>query len=130
MPQTEPSSVFTDEFIQARKVALDEKLDECLKRQKKSLLEIKIGSSRRADDVDESASAQDREVAVAQLNGCGHLMPTIRAALFKLKHGGYGVCIDCEENISEKRLKATPWAERCISCAEEHDKTSAGERFR
>ena len=39
-------------------------------------------------------------------------------ALEKLKAGTYGLCIDCGEDISEKRLKSYPNAARCILCQE------------
>ena len=39
-------------------------------------------------------------------------------ALEKLKAGTYGICIDCGEDISEKRLKSYPNAARCILCQE------------
>ncbi len=39
-------------------------------------------------------------------------------ALEKIKAGTYGLCIDCGEEISEKRLKSYPNAARCILCQE------------
>ena len=39
-------------------------------------------------------------------------------ALDMIKDGTYGVCIDCEDGISEKRLKLFPDAARCLSCQE------------
>ena len=30
----------------------------------------------------------------------------------------YGVCPECEEPISAKRLDAVPWARYCVSCQE------------
>ncbi len=32
--------------------------------------------------------------------------------------GTYGICIDCCQPISEKRLKSYPNATRCLSCQE------------
>lgn len=42
----------------------------------------------------------------------------ILQALDKIKEGTYGVCIDCGEEISEKRLGSYPNAARCIVCQE------------
>ncbi len=39
-------------------------------------------------------------------------------ALEKLEAGTYGICIDCGEDISEKRLTFYPNAARCIACQE------------
>jgi len=38
------------------------------------------------------------------------------AALQRLDEGEYGVCEDCRKPISEERLKALPFARRCIDC--------------
>ncbi len=39
-------------------------------------------------------------------------------ALARIERGEYGVCIDCGEPISEKRLEHFPYAARCIVCQE------------
>ena len=31
---------------------------------------------------------------------------------------GMGVCLECEEPISAKRLDAVPWARYCVACQE------------
>jgi DnaK suppressor protein len=41
----------------------------------------------------------------------------IRAALKQIAEGTYGVCAQCGADIDPKRLKALPYATRCISCA-------------
>ena len=40
------------------------------------------------------------------------------AALGRLDSKDYGVCVDCGEAISGRRLEAIPWAVRCIGCQE------------
>ncbi len=42
----------------------------------------------------------------------------IQRALEKLREGNYGVCEDCGEAISKRRLKARPFATLCIRCKE------------
>ena len=39
-------------------------------------------------------------------------------ALEKIEDGTYGVCIDCGEDVSDKRLKMYPNASRCLVCQE------------
>ena len=41
----------------------------------------------------------------------------IRAALNRLHHGWYGVCITCDDPIAPKRLAALPYAVQCHECA-------------
>lgn len=42
----------------------------------------------------------------------------IDEALSRLTKGEYGVCLDCGEPISSKRLETFPYAARCIICQE------------
>jgi RNA polymerase-binding transcription factor len=39
-----------------------------------------------------------------------------KAALVRLSAGDYDICHECEEEISEKRLRALPFATTCLSC--------------
>lgn len=41
----------------------------------------------------------------------------IEIALKKIQNGNYGLCEECGKNISQKRLKALPYAIYCIHCA-------------
>jgi DnaK suppressor protein len=38
-------------------------------------------------------------------------------ALRRLRSGRFGRCTDCEAEIPFDRLKAEPWAQRCVACA-------------
>lgn len=42
----------------------------------------------------------------------------VNSALAKISNGTYGLCEDCDDLISIKRLEARPEAEFCITCAE------------
>jgi len=46
------------------------------------------------------------------------LLREVQAALRRIAQGTYGVCYQCEEPISAKRLDAVPWAKFCVSCQE------------
>lgn len=41
----------------------------------------------------------------------------IDAALSRIEEGEYGYCLDCGEEIAEKRLTVDPAASHCINCA-------------
>jgi DnaK suppressor protein len=47
------------------------------------------------------------------------LLREISDALVRIDQGTYGVCLECEEPISAKRLEALPWARYCVSCQEQ-----------
>ena len=40
----------------------------------------------------------------------------IKGALERIEEGTYGICEECEEEISEGRLKARPTTTLCIEC--------------
>ena len=46
------------------------------------------------------------------------LLREIAGALHRMDHDHYGVCLECEEPISAKRLDAVPWAKYCVTCQE------------
>ena len=46
------------------------------------------------------------------------------AALKRLDHDLYGLCIDCAEPIPEDRLQAQPFAVRCLGCQTHSEKAS------
>ena len=49
----------------------------------------------------------------------------IDQALVRLQEGSYGVCTDCDEAISEARLKALPFASLCRDCQEQAEDAAA-----
>ena len=83
-----------------------------------------------ADPVDMTQQAAERDVAVQLLDRESVLARRIRAALDRIKDGSYGICLQCEEEIAPKRLKAMPWAELCIACQEQADKYTSQNRGR
>ena len=46
------------------------------------------------------------------------LLRQVQDALRRIEQGTYGVCPECEEPISVKRLQAVPWAKFCVACQE------------
>jgi DnaK suppressor protein len=46
------------------------------------------------------------------------LLREVEEALRRIEHGTYGLCQECGEPISAKRLQAVPWAKFCVRCQE------------
>jgi DnaK suppressor protein len=46
------------------------------------------------------------------------LLREISDALHRLDQETYGICAECEEPISARRLDAVPWARYCVTCQE------------
>src|SRR5690348_13501655 len=101
-----------------------------LETKKKELL---VGSSDReeilienaAEDFDRLQQQLNREVAIRNLDRESKLLKEVQAALNRIEEGTFGVCLRCEEDIPEKRLKALPWAAYCVACQENVDRLRA-----
>jgi DnaK suppressor protein len=74
------------------------------------------------DPFDEVQLNAERDLTIALLNHETVLVQNLKAALRRIADGSYGICAQCEEGISPKRLAAVPWAERCIQCQEAADR--------
>jgi DnaK suppressor protein len=74
------------------------------------------------DALDEVQNATERELSIRSLYGEFKLLRKVRAALSRVDVGIYGVCQQCEEDISPKRLNAVPWVPYCIRCQEIADR--------
>ena len=74
------------------------------------------------DDIDRVQGAVERELAIRQLESSFSRIQSVRLALERIEDGSYGTCLECEQEISPKRLKAVPWACCCVRCQEMADR--------
>ncbi len=74
------------------------------------------------DALDEVQNANERELAIRNMDQASDAFRNVRAALHRIEEGTYGICLHCEEDISPKRLNAVPQAPFCIQCQEIADK--------
>ena len=77
-----------------------------------------IAIERAADVSNASLLAAERESSARTLEQDFRLLRQVEAALDRLRHGTFGICGGCQEEIAPKRLRAIPWATRCVSCQE------------
>ena len=84
-----------------------------------------------ADMLDTIRMVTDRDVLVHSMNINARTLHDVREALERFSNGEYGVCEDCEESISLRRLQAIPWARTCVKCQEARDRrdTNDGDDF-
>ncbi len=71
------------------------------------------------DPIDHAQSQSLRELAVYMVNTDWQVQKAVQTALGRLESGQYGSCEECDEPIVLRRLKALPWATRCVACQEE-----------
>lgn len=76
-----------------------------------------ITRGRSADSQEQAQELENAEVVDALGNEARHELHLIAKALDQIKNDTYGDCADCGKSIPQARLKAHPFAERCIDCA-------------
>jgi DnaK suppressor protein len=74
-----------------------------------------------SDSFDEVQLMGERELAIRNLDRVAAVLRQVRQAIARIDDGSYGVCLQCEEDISPKLLTALPWAGFCIRCQEQID---------
>ncbi|MFM2125066.1 MAG: hypothetical protein RL328_1517 [Acidobacteriota bacterium] len=88
-----------------------------------------IHIERTAEETEQLAMASQRAVAVRALDHNSYLLREIHGALERIADGSYGVCLECEMQISERRLRAVPWARHCLPCQDRLDHTAPGAMY-
>ena len=88
--------------------------------------EIQIENA--GDDFERLQQRLNRELAIRNLDRDSKLLKDVEEALSRIETGVFGMCLQCEDKIPEKRLNAVPWASYCLTCQEEFDRCrDAGE---
>lgn len=80
---------------------------------------VKQNVRRRLDSDSEERAQQleDSEVIDALGNETRKELHKINAALKRMADDEYGICEECDDAIGAERLKAHPYARKCIDCA-------------
>ena len=76
-----------------------------------------------ADNMDQAQSAEARELAIRILDRSARRFRQIEDALRRLATGVYGICVNCQEEIGIRRLRAVPWTPLCLKCQEVADQS-------
>jgi DnaK suppressor protein len=73
------------------------------------------------DNGDESFLDLVTDVNLADVDRDLSEFRAVTAALSRMDSGQYGHCQDCGREISLQRLRAQPFAIRCVQCQEQHE---------
>ena len=111
-----------DDYEEIRKALLTKQQELSLRLEN---IKRNITGGRSADSQEQAQELENAEVVDALGNEARHELSLIAKALDQIKNDTYGDCADCGKQIPSARLKAQPFAERCIDCA-----TIAEERAR
>ena len=80
------------------------------------------------DPIDQVQSMNMREESATHLGRRSRVLAEIDRSLQAISDGSFGICVDCEEAISLKRLETLPWAPRCVQCQQALERQEAEER--
>ena len=97
-----------------RRAVLTREIDDLIQRHRSDQLMQREQSV--ADTGDRSLQDSTGEQQISILEVRNGVRNQIDEALRRLNEGTYGFCEDCERPISPERLKAVPFARRCVEC--------------
>jgi DnaK suppressor protein len=102
---------------------LEEKKEEILRNAKRTLNEdMTLDADDMPDEMD-LASSEYLQSFTFRLRGREKtFLKKIDHALAKIDDGTFGICEECEEPISPKRLEARPETTLCIRCKEDQER--------
>lgn len=86
---------------------------------------IDLGTDGIQDSADEAYNLYNKNIMLGKVETDALKLQLVEQALTRIQNDTYGVCIECEELISEKRLEYVPFARYCTECKSELEKKGA-----
>lgn len=124
MPLTDQQAKELSGMVETRRNALVAELREDAARTREQPYAEHAGPA--PDSGDESVATLIADLEQADMTRDLDEFRALEAARDRIRHGGYGECLDCGNDIGFERLKASPAALRCVQCQERHEKTYGG----
>lgn len=119
-------------YVELKRI-LEERRREILAQVQEKMRDVRaeggIGEGQGVLDAAESSEADiqdDIEFALIQMKS--ETLHRIEEALTRLDEGSFGNCFECGDEISERRLRALPFAVRCKDCEEARELAERRER--
>ena len=95
--------------LQEKKVELINRID---------AIEHDFKKGRSADFTEQISESENDEVLKGICQEAQAELRQVNAALISIENGEYGHCVQCAEKIAVGRLKALPYTNTCINCAQ------------
>jgi len=112
--QTEERHAALKEILLAKREALIQEIKQQLGQSVTEEQQRRLEAA--MDSGDQALVDLDREMGISLQEMRNRERQLIDDALDSLEEGTYGVCAECGNEISEKRLQALPFARLCIEC--------------
>jgi DnaK suppressor protein len=113
----------TQEQIDRFRKLLEDKRSEIVRRAEQTLeQDMALDSDDLPDEMD-LASSEYLQAFTFRLRGREKaFLDKIHKALERIQNGSFGICEECDEPISTKRLEARPETTLCIRCKEDQER--------
>jgi DnaK suppressor protein len=95
---------------------LDERLNELVEQAYETVDDMSDYKENLPDPSDRATLESDRNFTLRIRDRERKLIGKIKDAIERIENGTYGICEECGEDISEKRLRARPVTTLCIDC--------------
>jgi DnaK suppressor protein len=79
-------------------------------------------SPQSTDEIDQATNLIEKMTGFAVSSNFYKNMKDVNEALKRIDSNSYGKCLNCDENISLKRLQILPFTKYCIDCQREFEK--------
>jgi DnaK suppressor protein len=113
-----------------KKLLIDLRDQELRKIRTLVLDETAIATQAPGDELDQARRDGDLEFQVSLLDLSEGRLAAITATLVRLDEGRFGICEQCNEQISLTRLKSVPFARYCFDCQKATETASRPTRSR
>lgn len=87
-----------------------------LQEAEKTIHEMNDSTENYPDPTDRASAESDRSFELRIRDRERKLLAKIREAIERIDEGSYGICEECGDEISDKRLEARPVTTQCIEC--------------
>ena len=130
--RTDQATMAQGRYVELKKI-LEERRREILSEVQEKIRDVRaLGASGEGQGVLDAAETSeadiqdDIELALIQMKS--ETLHKIEEALTRLDEQTYGNCFECGDEISERRLRALPFAVRCKDCEEAREIAEQRER--
>lgn len=111
----------TKKKLEYFKKILNEQLETLQEKSSQNRVTALAESEQISDFTDQATLESDIDMNIHIKERDSKLIIKIKKALERIEDGTYGICDECEEEISEKRLEARPVTTVCIDCKREQE---------
>ncbi len=108
------------QYYKNKLISLKQELLEKLKKRYDDAINLGLDTGK--DSADEAYKIYSRSLLLGRVEVDALKLQLIEQALRRIEAGTYGICLECEEEIEEKRLEYVPFARYCTECKSELEK--------